>query len=50
MEDKTKKILLYGLGAVAFAITAYYFYNKYKAITPGVTAENKKNRIVINKV
>jgi hypothetical protein len=50
MNDKTKKYVMYGLGAVVLIGLGYYFYNQNKAIKAGITAENKSNRVVINKV
>jgi hypothetical protein len=50
MDDKTKKYVMYGLGAIVLVGLGYYLYNENKAIKAGITAENKRNRVVINKV
>jgi hypothetical protein len=50
MEDRTKKILLYSLGTFVLIGVSYYLYNEYKTIKAGVTAENKQNKVVINKI
>lgn len=50
MNDRTKKILLYSVGALIVVGVSYYLYNEYKTIEAGVTAENKQNKVVINKI